>query len=158
MKNLTKQQLADQARKYDHVQNEGGEGYNPYREELERREMAEEFSRPKNRAERKYRIRRELERKDCALARECGTYNQAEIDGLKKELQDIEDQEEAEFIAEWTVEETMARRKEWNNFVRSLINDQGKIDGPSMVKITQREIDQGWTSDDLKAAIKIHNL
>jgi len=158
MKNMTREELVKAARKYDQVQNEGAEGYNPYRSELERRQIEAEAARPKTREDRKAAIYRELDRKDCSIARESGTYNQAAIDALRAEMKAIESEEAAEFAAEWTAEVTTARRQEWNNFVRSLMDNKGQISGKDQPKVWQRQREQGWNIDDLKKAIKLNNL
>jgi hypothetical protein len=41
MKEMTREQLIEAARKYNMINNEGGQGYNPYHDEIERREMEE---------------------------------------------------------------------------------------------------------------------
>jgi hypothetical protein len=144
-------------RKYDLINNEGGEGYNPYRAAREQREFEAEKAWSKTRAGRKDRIYRDLERKDCSLARECGTYDQAEIDGLRAELAAIEAEETAEFIAAWPLNITMERRAAWNSRVRGgeFNNRGGKVDF-SVVRAA--EVAQGWYYDNLKKAVKYHNL
>jgi len=153
MKNLTDKQLQAEAKAWDDGMNEGGEGYNPYTDELERREMEEQRNKPKTLTDRKFEIYHELEIKDCAIARECGTYNQDEIDKLRKELKEITEKEEEEFKGEWTKETTQERRQDWNDFVKALMVD-GRISGEDQPKIYQRQKDQGWKFDDLKKAIK----
>jgi len=154
MKNMTTAQLIESARKYDNAMNEGGEGYNPYREELARREMEAESNRPKTLADRKASVLRALEIKDCSVARECGTYDQSEIDALRTELKEIEAAEEKARWDEWDIETTKTRRIEWNDFIRSL----GELDGLKMQQVYAKEREQGWTIEDLKTAIKHHSL
>lgn len=143
-------------REYDRINNEGGEGYNPYRAEREKREIEEAIAWGKTRAGRKDRIYRLLEAKDCSIARECGTYNQDEIDALRAELAQIEAEEEAEFIAAWPLDITKERRASWNDRVRAgEFTVRGQID-PRKVGTAQSA--QGWTFSDLKKAVKLHNL
>lgn len=159
MENLTTEQLRAKARQYDNINTEGGEGYNPYSDEIDRRAMAKSAARPKTRSDRKYEILHELEIKDCSIARESGTYNQAEIDGLRAQLAEIEAEEEAEFLADWTREETMRRREEWNSFVRSFpVESNGRISVDNSRLIMERASEQGWSVDDLKRAIALHGL
>lgn len=143
-------------RQYDLINHEGGEGYNPYRAEREKREIEEAIAYRKTRAGRKDRIYRLLEAKDCSIARECGTYNQAEIDALRAELAAIEAEEEVEFIAAWPLGLTKERRASWNDRVRAgEFTVRGQID-PRKVGTAQSV--QGWTFRDLKKAVKLHNL
>lgn len=137
-------------RQYDLINNEGGDGYNPYRVEREKREIEEAIAYGKTRAGRKDRIYRLLEAKDCSIARECGTYNQAEIDALHTELAQIEAEERAEFVAAWPLDLTKERRAAWNDRVRA-----GEITPRTIYKI---EREQGWGLRDLKKAVKLHNL
>ena len=147
----------DKEREYDMINNEGGEGYNPYRAEREAREFAAHQEWNQTREGRKDRIYRLLERKDCSIARECGTYNQAEIDDLYAQLREIEAEEEAEFLADWPLELTMERRAAWNARVKrgEFNNLYRKID---MQKVVKAEKTQGWTMTELKKAVQIHKL
>lgn len=143
-------------RQYDLINNEGGEGFNPYRAEREKREIEEAIVWSKTRAGRKDRIYRLLEAKDCSIARECGTYNQAEIDDLRAQLTAIEAEEEAGFIAAWPLDLTKERRAAWNDRVRAgEFTVRGQVD-PRKVYAAQSE--QKWSVDDLKKAVKLHNL
>jgi hypothetical protein len=146
-------------REYDRINNEGGEGYNPIRAERERKEFEAHKEWLKTREGRKYSIYRDLERKDCSIARECGTYNQAEIDALRAELAEIEAEEEAEFVAAWPIDITKERREAWNNRVKGgEFGDYKKPTPAFMRKVYDAQQDQGWTLDALKKAIKHHNL
>lgn len=143
-------------REYDRINNEGGEGYNPYRAERERREVEEAIGFGKTRAGRKARIYRELEAKDCSIARESGTYNKAEIDDLRAQLRAIEAEEEAEFLAAWTLEITQERRESWNARVKAGAFGtvgSGKV---NFAAVAAAEKAQGWTVDDLKKAVALH--
>ena len=84
-------------REYDKIHNEGGEGYNPIRETRIKREMKEEAARPKTISEQIDSIRHKISVRDCSIARECGTFDQAEIDALREEIKKLEGQEGAEF-------------------------------------------------------------
>jgi len=61
---------------------------------------------------------------------------------------------EALFHATWTVEVTKERRAAWNAFVRANGTPRGL---PTAIAGHQIEA-QGWELDDLRRAIKIHNL
>lgn len=137
-------------REYDRIHNGGGEGYNPIREARERKELEAHKEWLKTRAGRKDSIYRELERKDCSIARECGTYNQAEIDALRAELAAIEAEEEAEFVAAWPLDTTKTRRAEWNDRVK-----RGEITARNYIEAERK---QGWTLSNLKRAVKYYNL
>jgi hypothetical protein len=141
---MTEQELIEAAEKYDRIYNEGGEGYNPYRQELEDRYAA----RPKERTEDT--ILKEIAALDCAVARESGTFDQAKVDALRKELDDLREKEADKFTAEWTKEVTAERREQWNTFVRSMGQ---KIDASKMADFRRQN---GWGMNELKKAIAIY--
>jgi hypothetical protein len=60
----------------------------------------------------------------------------------------------AEFLAVWTLELTKARRIEWNTWARAHMTKRGLP--ISLVVAKERSL--GWTTDDLKRAVKAHNL
>ena len=162
MKELSREEIIKKGKEYDKVQNEGGEGYNPYWAELDRREIEaaqKEADRPKSKKEQIDALYRRIEVECGSVAREWGSEEvdkkqdelYAEIDRLKKEIED-------EFKIEWSEEITKSRRVEWNDFVRSIMNSKGQIDGKDQPKIYKKQMDQGWTMEDLKKAIKIHKL
>jgi len=157
MSEMSKEDLRKAARDYDRVQNEGGEGYNPYWAELDRRAAAEEAARPKTRGERKSELIHQLSVLDCSIARESGTYDEAKCQAIRDEIAKIEAEEEAEFLTEWTLEETKQRRADWNARVRAgeFTLPNGKAD---MAKVYEAEQAQGWGRQEMKKAIKIHNL
>lgn len=162
MKEMTREQVIEAGRKYDRIHNEGGEGYNPYWAEMERREMEEAQKRAAEPKTKKQQIDalHEKIRKECgSIARE---WNEEEVDRKKAayyaEIKKLEAEIEAEFVAEWTLEETQARRESWNGFIRTLINSKGQIDGKDQPKIYARAKEQGWGLDELKKAVKLHNL
>lgn len=146
-------------RQYDLINNEGGEGYNPYRAERERKEHEAAIEWSKTRAGRKDSIYRALERLDCSIARECGTYDQTKIDELRTDLAAIEAEEEAEFIAAWPLDLTKERRASWNARVKGGEFGDTSRGTPDLYRaIHAAQVAQGWTMDDLKKAIKYHNL
>lgn len=160
---MTINELVAAARNYDNVVNEGGEGYNPYNNELERRAAKEEAKRaaehaatPQGRLDALY---RRVERECGSVAREWG--NNEEIDALQSslyaEIDKIKAEMESEFLMAWTLDITKARREEWNNFVKAEIIP---INGtPKAHKaLYQRQQDQGWTMNDLKKAVALHGL
>lgn len=161
---MTSQELREAARTYDRVNNEGGEGYNPYHAEMKRRAHDQAVSdakshatTPQGKIEALYR-RVELE---CgSVAREWG--NTEEIDALQSslyaEIDKIKTEIDAEFLGEWTLDITKTRREDWNNMVRS--GKFGKIGSGRVdfVKVRDQEKAQGWTLDELKKAIKLHGL
>jgi hypothetical protein len=140
---LSNDQLRRKAREYDDLQNEGGEGYNPYYDELRAGER--KFSR----LNRKWDIKHQLESLDCMIARESGTYDQTEIDTLRAELDQIEREEKDEFLSVWTPEVFTDRKAEWNAWVRSAGN-------PTLKKLVDRQTEQGWLLDDLKKAAQYY--
>ena len=79
----TDTELRDAEKNHDAVYNEGGEGYNPYRDEREARERKQADSMPKDRESE---IVHELSILDCAIARESGTHNMEKIAALRAEL------------------------------------------------------------------------
>lgn len=151
------------AQNYDAINNEGGEGYNPYRQEMERREHAELAADAKAHAatpqSRIHALYRRIERECGSVAREWG--NNEEIDALQSslyaEIDRIKAEMNADFLATWNLETTKSRRQTWNDMVRS--GKFGKIGGKMDFKaIREQENQQGWTLDELKKAIKTHNL
>ena len=141
---------------YDNIHNEGGEGYNPIREARIKKEMEEEASRPKTINEQMDNIRHKISVKDCSIARECGTFNQSEVDQLKADLKKFEDQAKADFLADWPLEITKDRREGWNTMVKGF--GSGRISPENMHKINITQGQQGWMLADLKRAVKMHNL
>lgn len=131
---------------YDRLYNEAGDGYNPIREDRLERERREFAFRPKSIDERRHEILRKLSILDSSTARECGSYDQAKVDALRKDLDSLE----VEFWANWTLEITKDRRAEWNGRVRS-----GEINEKNA---WAKQVEQGWNISDLKKSIKHHNL
>lgn len=145
----------DKEKIYDQIQNEGAEGYNPYREQRLDRERAEEREYYKTLGGRKELLMRKIESMDNAIARESGTYDKNAVDKLKEELKKIEAEEDARFLSVWTKDVTNARRAEWNARVRSGEFGKGKID---IRLVDAAEKKQGWTMNDLKKAVRLNNI
>jgi len=111
---------------YQNLQNEGHEGYNPYTPEPA----------PLTRTEMMDRINRTLE---------GVSIHDPRYDELTNQYNEL-------FMAEWTLETTIARRQEWNSWVKT---HNGKIsNGEVEAKLTE----MGITRDALKEAVKLHNL
>jgi len=161
---MTEQELVIAARNHDNVMNEGGDGYNPYNNELERRAAksqakaaAEYAATPRGKIDALY---RRIDRECGSIAREWGDTEKidaleaslyAEIDKIKAEM-------DAEFKKVWDVETTKNRRDEWNDFANSTLIPMSKA-GKSveMSRLMRgREKSQGWTLDDLRKAVKIN--
>ncbi len=163
MKDLTNSQLIEKAKTYDKIQNEGGEGYNPFRSELERREMKALTARPKTKQDEIDALYKKIEVECGSVAREWGNEEadkkQAEYYSAIRKLEaEVKEESDLKFAAEWTAETTTARRQEWNDFIRSLMDSKGQISGKDQPKIWRREADQGWVLADLKKAIQLNNL
>lgn len=160
---MTTSELIISARNYNNLMNEGGEGYNPYEDEMERRASvsaakaaAEHAATPQGRIDALY---RRIEIECGSVAREWG--NDEEIDALQSslyaEINTIKAEINADFLQTWTLEITKARRIEWNNFANTELKALGS--GPAMMRrYTEKQKSQGWTMDDLKKAVKAHNL
>ena len=162
MRNMTRAQITEKGKEYDNINNEGGDGYNPYWQELDRRGMEAakiEAAKPKSKKE-QISILHDKIRIECgSVAREWGS---DEIDKKQAayyaEVKALENEIKAEFANEWTIETTKERRISWNDFVRSLMDSQGHILGKDQLKMYQRAKDQGWGPDDLKKAVELHSL
>jgi len=149
---MTIADLHKKAAEYDRINNEGGEGYNPYRAEIEQRQADERRNAPRE----EYDVLRDLEIYDSTLARECGTYDEAKVAALRAELAVIEQAEQDEFLTEWTIEVTRRRRIEWNEMGKS--GRFGTPTKPDYSAARKQETAQGWHLSDLKKAIDIHKL
>lgn len=147
MENMTKQKLENAAREYDAINNEGAEGYNPYRAELDRRDLEARKAAPRS----KYSLQRELMTISGPRAKELGIYDETRIAALEAAIAQIDAEADAVFAAEWTRDVTTTRRAAWNTFVRS-----GNLNGFADLARTERQ--QGWRLDDLKRAVKLHQL
>ncbi|MBU2177562.1 MAG: hypothetical protein KJ556_20920 [Gammaproteobacteria bacterium] len=78
-----------------------------------------------------------------------GVDHKGEIATLQGQLQAIKD-EPVPASTTWTHEQTVERRAAWNAWV--------KANRPNALQVRTQEQAQGYTVDDLKAAIKAHNL
>jgi len=156
MKELSMKEIVAKGKTYDNVQNEGGSGYNPYWAEIERQNMEEanaRASKPKSKEQRVEDLYERI-RKECgSVSREWGNEEADKKQSeLYSEIEKIEKEIEAEFRVEWTEEETIRRRADWNAFV----NSEGFI--KDRRNINKRQINQGWTMADLKKAVKMYGL
>lgn len=142
--------LAQKAQEYDNLNNEGGEGYNPYRQQL-KDQAIREYNATHVRDE--YDVLRDLERYDCSIARECGTYDAEKVSALRAELQAIRDKAEADFREKWTPEYTQKIREEWNASMKACKGDIRQANQKIM-----EYAKKGISMNDLKKAIKINNL
>lgn len=146
---MTLDQLNTEAIKYDNINNEGYDGYNPYRDEIQRR------SYKKVEVSREDYLIKQISLDDNSLAREFGNYDEEKVNAMRSELKAIQDakktKEENDFLIEWTPETTQARREEWNNRIRT---------GYFKTRIQQLKYMQknGWDTDQLAKAIKLNNL
>jgi len=157
---MTARELTAAARNYDNGVNEGGEGYNPYRSELDRREMAEEAARPLTTQDKIDALQRRIRVECGSVAREWGNNEDidAEAQSLRAEIRRLESDIEAEFLAEWTLDVTNVRRGAWNEMVKAGKFGQlggGKVDYRAMMR--QQGV-QGWMLDHLKRAIALHEI
>jgi len=161
---MTHTELKKKAREYDNIMNEGGEGFNPYRSEIERREMDEAKKRaalPKNRQQQIADLYEKVRLECGSVARGWG--DEEEIDKKQAEyyaeIERIEAEIEADFAAEWTPEVTTERRKNWNDWVRTeLLPNRGRMTPEDNQRLYEKEKELGWTMADLKKAVKINNL
>jgi len=147
-KDMSAEQLRTKGNEYRMGMLEGGEGYNPYAAELDRRADLVEAARPRSAAD----VLRDLAALDCAIARESGTYDQARIDALRAELATLTTPAPAPATT-WTIETTLARRAEWNGWLQA--QGSKKI---SVSRIIAREREVGWSLGDLRAAVAAHGI
>ena len=88
IKEMTTQELDRAAQEHDHTYNEGGEGYNPYRSEMDDRA----YRKPRTRGSAE--VLHEISILDCSIARECGTFNAERVAALKEEYEGLKQEEE----------------------------------------------------------------
>lgn len=150
---MTAADLAIEAARWDGI-NEGGDGYNPAREEQARRAGAVEAARPKSHAERIHALQRRLDAMDSSIARESGTYDAAACATLRQHIADLHAEANAEFLAVWTLDVTRARRKANNDWVRTHATKQGT----HMPTYRAWLATQGWHTNDLARAIDLHGI
>ena len=88
MSQMTDAELAKAGRMYDNVYNDGGDGYNPYKDEALRRDharaVAEHEARLRTPEGRIEELQRRLRTECGSVARDCG--NRDEIDALERDL------------------------------------------------------------------------
>ncbi len=156
MTDLTDRDLQAAAERHDDTINEGGEGYNPYRSEIERREREARRQQPQTREDRRASIVHTLSIMDCSSARESGTYDADRVAALRADLAEIDTETQSEFAAEWTLEITRERRAAWNRRVRAdEFGADGRIDNAAICAVYK---DQGWDLSALKRAINLHGI
>jgi vacuolar-type H+-ATPase subunit I/STV1 len=163
LKNLTDQELTQRAANYDNAFNEGGDGCNPFREELANRSRiaekaikAAEAATPKGRIKN---IERRIEIECGSIAMESGDPDKVrELRmSLRAEIEEIEKEIEQSFVNEWTLETTKARRAEWNQYANTELKSLSGT--PRMWKaVLAKEKEQGWTMEQLKKAVKLHGI
>ena len=150
---MTAEQLAAEARRWNGI-NEGGEGYNPARDEMARRARIADAARPKSHAERMYALQRRLDAMDNSMARESGTYDANECETLREHIANLQAEMDAEFIEAWSLETTRARRKANNDWVR-----RNQVKGKTHMPTYNAWLkSQGWSTNDLARAIKLHGI
>ena len=141
---------------YDNIHNEGySDGYNPIRQARINIEIEIEAARPKSIEEQKEAIRHQISIRDCSIARECGTFDQTKVDQLQAALKNLEDKDNINFLTDWPLEITKQRRIAWNTKVKNEEFGSGRVD---LKLVYNAEQVQGWSVDDLRKAVKIHNL
>ncbi|MCK4820371.1 hypothetical protein KA005_31695 [bacterium] len=143
---------------YDNIYNEGGEGYNPYREESEKRFFESERERPKTKDEQRYSLLKELSIQESTTFKESGMYDQKKVDKLRGELESLKHEEQQDLKDKWPKEKTVERRKEWNDLIRKLSGEDGNLSREAIKKIHEKEIEQGWQGKELKDAVKMHGI
>ncbi len=89
MKDMTTKDLRVAAKRYDDRFNDGGEGFNPHRNELEARERAALKAKPICPAARQDDILREVERLTSSAAKMSGTYDAAKVATLRAEYDSL---------------------------------------------------------------------
>lgn len=112
---MTETELKTKAAEYDRINNEGGEGYNPYRAELNSRIPAETLTSRIAKLEKAidYRI------SGHGKFMHPGEQGKVELAALEAELKTLEAElhegRKATLIARgWTLDETIARKARWN--------------------------------------------
>lgn len=153
IKTMTDSELTAAATAYDRIHNEGGEGYNPYRNEIDCRAAAAPASaNPKDQIDRlQHRIR--VECGSVARETEGNEIVDAREDGIRSQIAELQAQIDADFAAVWTVELTTERRERYNEIARLKMAD--KITG---IEFRRRVDALEYSIDDLRKAIKINNL
>lgn len=157
---LSREALADKAAIHTAAMNEGGEGYNPYSEEMARRAREEARNRPVSikakRSARLAEITRQLVNVYGPSARHMIADYDQKVAALEAEAARLTAEEAAEFAGEWTKEITLARRAAWNARVKAgEFHTDGQIDF-RLADLACRE--QGWHLVAIKRAKKLHGI
>lgn len=156
---MTHIELSAAARNYDNIVNEGGEGYNPYQSEIDRRDHEAIINRPKTKQDKIDTLYRQINRECGSVAREWS--NNEAIDAKQSKIHDeinrLKAEVNAEFLSVWSIDVTQTRRKSWNDMVKDgkFSIDSKRVDFQAM---HNQEKTQGWTLDELRGAVKLHNL
>lgn len=82
---MTTNALNAAAQNYGNEEFGGGEGYNPYSAELDRRQSERMAKSPRTATD----VRSDISRIDCSMARESGTYDADKVAALEKELAEL---------------------------------------------------------------------
>jgi len=101
---------------------------------------------------------RRLQAMEAANAENGEVFAPEKIEALKARIVQMDADQAAAFRAEWTKEETMNRRAAWNARVKAgEFGDmgRGKVNWGAL---RDAEKAQGWTMDNLRKAVKAHNL
>jgi len=159
IKKMTEAELRKAAAEYDRQMNEGGDGWNPYKEELKRRErekMEAEWQTPKGRIEKRIEeIKAEIsviEWRNCAFKGDQEKV--AQLRQEKKELEaKLEEIKAREWIEKgWTPEETQKRREKWNAAVLKL---KPKFKGRNIWDFERAvEKETGIKASELRCAVR----
>ena len=164
MENMTNKELMQEAKTYDKIQNDGGEGFNPYAAELAKREIEARRDEPKTKQDAVNAIHDKI-RRDCGSVA-IDAYGVDTVSAKRDEYYagieaieaEIKAEEEDAFKSEWTPDVTACRRKEWNNFASSIMDSNGMLTPEGAFLMSKKCGDQGWGFAALKKAIKLNNL
>ena len=157
IKQMSIGELQRAKKEYNLTMNEGGDGYNPYDQELSRRYNEEVF---KNNAARLKTPQGQLDELNHRLEVECGSiaresFGDEVIDTKRSEIiaeiNKLETQINTEFLEKWPIDVFETRKNEWNAWV---ISQGEKI---SYAAVAAREKQQGWNRNDLKRAKELHS-
>jgi hypothetical protein len=145
---MTRTELKEAAREYDDICNEGGEGYNPYRDEMAKRDRV---ASPKTKYDELETLKKDRRFLTSSVAKESGLDDDAKVTAIEQKITALEAEINAEydakFCAEWTLEVTIARRAAWNA--------EAVKPGANTIKIIKAV---GFNRTDLVDAIKHYGL
>jgi len=139
------------ARQYNDMYNEGGEGYNPCQREA--RQVESSATKQDQISE----IYRKIARECGSVASECKNTDKKKA-AYYEQIKQIEAEIEKGFIEEWTLSVTQKRRQEWKAFVMSVVNKDGMVDKNGMDKIHSHTREQGWGLEEVKKAVQMHGM